>query len=642
VKDFGRQKGDPALDELPFAIWVGRAPTGEVLYTNDGFRNLLGLDHVARVDIGADAPVFYDRRGKPYANEDLPFTRALHAGQPIVMDDLVIHRGDGSRLWVRAFANPVRDRKGVVDRVVIAFTDITAEVDAQVDRAQVEKHLETAIFHAPVLLFVMDRDGVLTAAEGALRATLERGRQGMVGQSLFETYKDHPTVPGLMHRALAGETVSYSIEVQSLCMDVWLGPLRDAAGQLAGAIGVCTDVTEKRRLQNRLIQDDRVRAMGTTAASVAHEINNPLTYVLFGLESAGLELADLSTGLDRAFLTGDESATKSALRGIALAREYLGQAVAGADRIRQVTRDLSTFIRRDDERVAPIDVAAATRSAMKLVRKEIEARAQLIEDIGPSSYVLMNEARLVQVLVNLLVNAWQALPSPDPLRHVIGVRTGNENSQALIEIWDSGTGVPPQLREEIFEPFVTTKSVGAGTGLGLFVCRNIIHSSEGRITVHDGPNGGALFRIQLPVTRPPVKTLAPAAANDAQKDADVRRPRILIIEDDAMVARALASRVAGDLFEVRTVLDGRQGLDILLTDDRLDLAYCDVMMKDFTGIDLCEELERQSPQRVSKLVFMTGGAFTGRAQAFLEQRRYACVHKPFDIVADARRRVGIG
>jgi CheY-like chemotaxis protein len=119
-----------------------------------------------------------------------------------------------------------------------------------------------------------------------------------------------------------------------------------------------------------------------------------------------------------------------------------------------------------------------------------------------------------------------------------------------------------------------------------------------------------------------------------------QRPRILIIDDDALVAGALASRVAGDLFEVRTVLDGRQGLDILLTDDRLDLAYCDVVMKDFTGVDLYEALQQASAERLSKVVFMTGGAFSGRAELLYEQCREACVQKPFDIVADARRRTG--
>src|SRR5262249_19730162 len=154
---------------------------------------------------------------------------------------LVIQRPDGGRICVRAYANPMRDGQGVVGHVVIALTDITAEVQALVERAEIEEQLTVALHHAPVLLFVIDRAGVLTAAEGTLRATLERGRK-MVGQSLLESYKDHPTVPGYIRRALAGETVSYSLEVRGLGLDVWLGPLRDAAGQLTGAIGVCTDV----------------------------------------------------------------------------------------------------------------------------------------------------------------------------------------------------------------------------------------------------------------------------------------------------------------------------------------------------------------------------------------------------------------
>ena len=141
----------------------------------------------------------------------------------------------------------------------------------------------------------------------------------------------------------------------------------------------------------------------------------------------------------------------------------------------------------------------------------------------------------MQVLVNLLMNAWQALPEPDPARHVIGVRTGIHESRALIEIWDSGPGVPEARRAEIFEPFVTTKDVGAGSGLGLFVCRNIIDALHGQITVNDAPGGGALFRITLPATEQPNVASAPPPVIEAK----TRRPRILIIDDDAMVARCL-------------------------------------------------------------------------------------------------------
>jgi CheY-like chemotaxis protein len=163
---------------------------------------------------------------------------------------------------------------------------------------------------------------------------------------------------------------------------------------------------------------------------------------------------------------------------------------------------------------------------------------------------------------------------------------------------------------------------------------------QGHVTVHDAPGGGALFRVVLPLTSQTTRTTAAVPSVEAPAKANVRRPRILIIDDDAMVARALAARFAAQPFEVRTVDDGRQGLQLVLADDELDLVYCDVMMKGFTGIDLHAALQLAAPQRLAKVVFMTGGAFTGEAQAFLEQQRDTFVQKPFDIVADARRRVG--
>ena len=645
MNEYGRQTGERVLDELPFGIWVAKAPTGEVLYANQSFQAIMGMSAVNGVDIVA-APATYgifDREGKLYPVENLPFSRAVAGGKPVVVDDLVIHRSDGGRICVRAFANPIRDAKGMVSHVVIAFVDITAEVRAVAERAELERRLEVAIHHAPVLLFMMDRAGVVTAADGALHTTLLSESGGMIGRSLFEAYKDIPVIIENVRRALAGEIVSYSVDVHGLTLDVWIGPVRDAAGQVTGAIGVGTDVTEARRLQLGIIQEDRIRAMGTMAASVAHEINNPLTYVLAGLEGAEQKLESLSTDIETLNRSGFHAvATTASLRGISRLKEFLHPVVEGTRRIRDVTRELRTFTRPDDERMEQIDVADVVRSVLSLLRKEIEARARLVQEICPSPKVRANEGRLVQVLTNLLMNAWQALPAPDPTRHEIGVRTGSQGGDVLIEIWDSGGGVPPHLREKIFEPFVTTKAIGSGTGLGLFVCRNVINALRGRITVEDAPGGGALFRVILPAATEEALLSATGSGVSARAERSARSRRVLIIDDDALVAKSLAARLAGDLFDVRTVFDSRQGLDILLTDEKFDLAYCDVMMKDITGIDVHKALQENAPQRLSKLVFMTGGAFTPEAQAFLEQRGEMHVEKPFDIVADACRRLGIG
>jgi PAS domain S-box-containing protein len=641
----GRETVESALDELPVGVMIARAPTGEVLLRNQAFRRIMGTVAPERVGLSGTPAAYglHDREGRPYPVEGLPFVRALHSGGPVVVDDMVIHHPAGGRSYLRAFAQPVRDQHDQVTHVVVALTDITAEVRAVAERAQIEKHLAVAIHHAPVLLFTMDRDSVLTATDGALRGVLEQGRGSVVGLSMLDAYKHHPTVPGHIRRALAGETVSYTVEVRGVVMDVWLGPLRDAAGELAGAIGVCTDITERQRLQAEVTRADRVRALGTMAASVAHEINNPLTYVLGGLEVAKLELDDLATelGVLQARAPGG-AALAVALRRVDHVREQLALAVAGSERIRQVARDLGTFMRPKDEPLEPIDVAAVARSALKLVRKEIEARARLVDEVAPCPVVQGNEARLVQVLVNLLINAWQALPAPsDPARAVIGVRTGTHDGQAVIEVWDSGPGVPPQLRGRIFEPFMTTKSVGEGTGLGLFVCRSIVQSLQGSITVHDAPGGGALFRVLLPAAARADAPSAAAPEGGAQSRVDGgRRRNILIIDDDQMVAQSLAARFRNRNFDVRLVFDARRGLDILLAEEDIDLAYCDVMMNGFSGIDVYESLRSRHPERAARIVLMSGGSFTREAQAFLAQFPDAFVEKPFDIVADAQRRIG--
>jgi two-component system NtrC family sensor kinase len=168
-----------------------------------------------------------------------------------------------------------------------------------------------------------------------------------------------------------------------------------------------------------------------------------------------------------------------------------------------------------------------------------------------------------------------------------------------------------------------------------------VKALQGHISVHDAPGGGALFRVVLPAASP-ADAPTPQAAAAASSVAADRRRRVLIIDDDVLVARALTARFSGGPFEVRTVHDGRLGLELVLSDDALDLVYCDLMMNGFSGVDVHEALRRRSPDRASKVVFMSGGAFTSEARTFLTDRPDAFVQKPFDILEDARRRLAPG
>jgi len=616
---------DWILDGLPVGVWVGAVPDGRLAYRNRRFAEILGMDAVSESRIG-DVPATYrvfDRAGHVYPVERLPFSQVLATGQPVVVDDMVIERPDGTRTDLRASGTPVRNPAGEITHIIVAFVDISREARAEHERETIEARLRFAVDHAPIVIWAIDTDGVVTLSEGAGLAALGVRSGELVGQSLFELYKDHPEIPGYIRRGLAGEALVYTVQVGDAFYDTWLTPLREASGVMTGVLGLSNDVSEVRRLQAKVVQDDRVHAMGTLAASVAHEINNPLTYVLGGL--SGLE-----RGLQRLReLPGaDDLVRAAALRLV----EELAPVRRGVERIATVTRDLKTFSRPDDTRLEPVDLRGVVEAALKLARKEIEARARLhlaLDDVPP---VRGNEARLVQVVVNLVMNAAQSLKG-DPTRDEVFLTTRREADVVFLEVADSGAGVAPTDRERIFEPFVTTKPIGEGTGLGLFVCRNVVRGLGGDVTVHDRPGGGALFRVTLP------------AATDASPETGaavvsrVSTGRVIVVDDDPLVCATLVGQLEEGGFHTRGITDPRAAVAALLAGEPFDIAYCDLMMEGVTGMDIAAELEARAPDRARRLVFMTGGAFVPRAAAFMTAHPGRCVEKPFDVVAETRRRL---
>ncbi|MBA2539303.1 MAG: response regulator, partial [Deltaproteobacteria bacterium] len=446
----------------------------------------------------------------------------------------------------------------------------------------------------------------------------------LVGRNVFELYAGHPTIPDYIRRGLAGESFLYTVTIESLTYDTWIISLRDAAGRQTGIAAMSSNVTEIRQLQARAIQHDHQVALGMLAASVAHEINNPLTYVLGSAESLSREVARLDQ-----FLGPDRSPAIDA--AIARLKRELVPVTEGAARIATITRDLRTFSRPDDER-SVIRIDEVLRSAFQLVGKELEARARLVIRLEAEAAVYANHARLLQVFLNLLTNAVQALPTGGD--HEIGVATRVEGTRVVVEVSDTGPGVPEELRARIFEPFVTTKEVGEGTGLGLFVCRNLVTALGGTIDVHHRPGGGALFRVMLPIQH-----AAPLTTPEPPAPLPPTPIKILVIDDDPLVLRALVGKLAEiPSYTVASAEDSRRALD-LLQNETFDLIYCDLMMRGMTGMALERTLREQGSSNADRLVFMTGGAFTPEAQAFVRANTARVVDKPLDIVAETERRV---
>jgi signal transduction histidine kinase/CheY-like chemotaxis protein len=622
------------LDDLPVGVWVGRVPDGTPAYTNRMFERIMGMP-AADVPAGDAAHTYglVDREGRPYPAEKLPFARVVAARGSVIVDDVVLHRSGGD-INIRAFGSPVFEPDGTMSHVIVAFIDITKEVAAEADRRTMEERLLFACNHAPIVIWMTDTQGTVTLSEGAGLASLGVKSGDLVGKNLLELYAAHPTIPGYIRRGLAGESLWYTVEVGEAVYETWVAPLRDSTGKMIAMAALSNDVSQLRKLQRTAIQNDRVMAMGTLAASVAHEINNPLTYVL----SHGDALADELDVLDR-LLGGDSPNLADVRAAVGRLREGLAPIRTGTNRIAAITRDLRSFSRPDERSLAPVNLRAVVESVLKLVAKEVEARARLVLDLQDTAPVIGNEARLIQVVLNLIVNAYQALPPDSPGYHQVAVSARNDGARVVVEVSDSGPGVPVADRERIFEPFFSTKEIGIGTGLGLFVCRNIVRGFSGEVEVGDRPGGGALFRVALPAVS--ATALPAAAAASAAPVAKATGAHVILIEDDRLVARAFSLQLGQAGYRVSTYGDGQSGMRALLETNDFDLVFCDLMMTGVTGMDLAEQLAKQAPEKAEKLVLMTGGAFSSRARDFVARHRDRTIDKPFDIVAETQKRLAI-
>jgi CheY-like chemotaxis protein/two-component sensor histidine kinase len=370
-------------------------------------------------------------------------------------------------------------------------------------------------------------------------------------------------------------------------------------------VSVVEDLSEKKRLEAQLVLAERMASVGTLAAGVAHEINNPLAFVLSNLEFTIGEL------------------TRAGADGEVV--RALEEAHNGADRVRAIVRDLKTFSRADDDAREPVDVRRVLQAAVGVAANELRHRARVAVDPGPVPPVLASEHRLGQVFLNLLINAAHAIPEGHPAEHVVRASTGTaEDGRAVVEISDTGSGIAPEILARIFDPFFTTKPVGVGTGLGLSICHGIVSALGGEIEVRTVVGAGTTFRVLLPPTARCDERGTPAAP-----PASPRRGRVLVVDDEPLVARAMGRVLAAH--EVVVCGGARAALAELEREgEAFDVVICDLMMPEMTGMDLHAHLAAIAPALAERIVFVTGGAFTDRAREFLASVPNPQLEKPFD------------
>jgi two-component system cell cycle sensor histidine kinase/response regulator CckA len=422
-------------------------------------------------------------------------------------------------------------------------------------------------------------------------------------------------------------------------------PIVGERDEIQGAVLVFRDVGERRRLQQQVELAEKLASLGTISAGIAHEINNPLAAVFGNIDFIGTQVTRLVDAVREGRFQLDAT-WQGRLTDIA---QTIDDTRLGAERIRNIVDDMRLFSRAHEPQRVRVEVDRSIDWAVRMTAGQVKNRARVVTDMEKVPRVEASESRLGQVLVNLIVNAAQAIPEALAAAGggeiivrtrfeagAAGTSAGTGAGHVIIEVADNGVGIPAERLHRIFDPFFTTRPVGVGTGLGLSICHGIVSSLNGTLTVQSKVGEGSTFRVSLPATaevrRPPLgSTSAADAAGMAARPEPgepARRGRVLVIDDDAMVVRTI-DRTLRERHEVTCITEPRLALDAIRAGAEFDVIICDLMMPKTSGAWVYEQVLALDPGLADRILFVSGALFVPEMQSFLESVSNPRLEKPF-------------
>ncbi len=367
--------------------------------------------------------------------------------------------------------------------------------------------------------------------------------------------------------------------------------------------------SHNRRLEAQLDQVSRLASLGRVAAGVAHEINNPATYIGLNVAEVHERLLALSEG------TGD-------LEVLPALAKRLKTALEGVDRIRTVVQQLSDYARGDEEGVNVVEDPVKTcQTSLRMVHHQVRHRAMLETSFSECPPIAMNPQRFAQVLTNLVLNAAEAAVGA-PMENTVTVRLTVVDTAAELVVEDRGQGIPNADLDRIFDTFFTTKRDSGGTGLGLALCRDLVSSVGGTIAVESEVDVGTTFRVRLPLV-----SVAPQVL-PAAPDAPLRRARVLLVDDDPAVLEAIELGLSRH-HEVHAVPSGEAALErIEALEGAVDVVLCDMMLGGIDGATTLGKLFAAYPSLRSRSCILSGGATTANSIRFIKSAGVRFLPKP--------------
>jgi PAS domain S-box-containing protein len=631
---------------VPTIVWTA-ASDGTIMFANDQWFHYCGLtpEHNAQ---HWDRVLHPDDRDR-YITQ---WTTALACGTDYEIE-VRNRRYDGVYRWFLTRAVPVRDPTGRITAWFGTTTDIHDRKLLEEQLQQSEARLRLALTAASAAYWEWDPQTNITtwSAEGYPLLGLVTDQAALSYEAWHQ--RVHPDDVARVEAAMA-QAIDQRMELETEYRVVWPdGSLHwlQSRGQVVGSpegggplriLGLAMDITERKhaeqalrqahdaleqRVQERtaalttanaalreeiasreyaqaaLVHREKLAAMGSLLASVAHELNNPLSVVMM---QADFLREEASNGPLATHVT---ELTQAAARCVEIVQHFLSLA------------------RQQPPQYTRVALNAVVETAMKLLAYPLQVDGITVEQhLAEDLPVLWADPhQLQQVVVNLVTNAHQALrETAGPRRLMLTTLQDLAQQRVLLEVADTGPGIPPAVRERIFEPFFTTKPPGVGTGLGLPLCLGIVKGHDGTISVDSAAGHGTVFRVELPLR--PVPADMPTSEPVALPT--VTRKTILIVDDEAGITRALTYLLRRDGHTVETAANGRLALKKCQGQD-YTLILCDLRMPELNGPGFYRELQRYHPHLCPRVVFLTGDTLSPEAQAFLEHTGAPRLAKPF-------------
>lgn len=529
----------------------------------------------------------------PLAPDRVPLARAL-SGELVEDAPIAIRVGDDVRR-VRTNAAPILDSAGRRIGALATMHDMTA-----VAHSESMMRLQRAALEAAAnAIVITDRQGTILWANRAFTALSGYSVEEVIDKNPRDLIRSGKETPGLyegMWRTiLAGDT--WDGEVINRRKDgslypeaLTISPVRDEQGVVSHFVAIKRDLTQERALAERMLQAHKLESIGRLAGGVAHDFNNLLTVINGSLD-----------------ILLDELAPNSHLRG------ELSEVRQASERAANLTRQLLAFGRQQVLRRDRVHLDEVVRELMRMLERLIGERITVVSQLGSGAEVMVDRGQLEQVIVNLVVNARDAMPNGGTLTITTSVRhidttAASELMQshkrlsqpvplgnyAVLGVADAGIGMNEEVLEHLFEPFFTTKPVGTGTGLGLPTAYGIVHQSGGFIGVGSRPGDGSTFEVYLPleVVTPPVK--APTQREERPLVTAARGGTILVVDDEEALRRVTARILTKAGYEVITAGSGAEAL-ALCESRAVELVITDVVMPKMTGSELVALLEERCP-----------------------------------------------